>query len=340
MCIRDSPHSQQKPLLGDTPTRRHETTFGIDGGPPVTSLREQPENPFGRQDKGHDLEQQRDEEFLKALQKIGQITPKIVDLPTFGDGKLTITQFLNQFRRAADINGWSEQQMVSILPSCLVRRALLFYNTLDDGSRRPYATLVQRLKDQFHTPESQMECRNVLYTQKQGETPLVEYLEFIEGLFEELGTPDVSKIDILIANLNPTLSYHLQTRQPRTYHEAVKLVQLRDKIQPPREDNPTMKRILEQLENLSVNKREVTNNEVDVAALLRNNRRLQQQLREARSRGYGANAPHSTNQLYHRSKQGIQCYNCGKNRFFEWLEKLVNVSESSASLDSIAWQTM
>ena len=293
------PSSQEQLAVKGPLSRRYETTFGVNGGAPITTADSIEELTGNHGDNGlQEKEMQKDEEFLKALRKISQLSPKIVELPIFGDGKLTITQFLNQFQRASEINGWNEQQMANILPSCLTRRALLFYNTLAEHLRRPYAVLVKQLKSQFHSPETLMECRNALYTQKQGNTPLHEYLEYIEGLFEELGTPDVSKIDILIANLKPSLSYHLQTKQLKSYHEAVKVVQLRDKIHPPREDDKILQQILDKLSNLSTNKREITNNQVDVPTLLRNNRMMQQQLEEMRSREHGnLSFPNSTDAI-------------------------------------------
>ena len=162
-------------------------------------------------------ERKREDALLTAFTRLARLDTQVVQLPSFGDGELTADQFFRKFERVSNLNGWTKDEKVQILTSCLKRRVLTLYKSLPLDIQSDYEKAKKAVLAHNDAPEMKARLRNELYTKKQGDTPLEPYLERLEYLFGELQIPESTKIDILMANLNPQLSYKLQIRQPRRY---------------------------------------------------------------------------------------------------------------------------
>lgn len=221
--------------------------------------------------------------MIRMFSKTENINTRISDLPGFGDGILTVKQFFEKFARYAGLNHWDEQEKALILPNCLHRRALTFYNTLSNKEMNHFNAAA---------PESLAKHCAFLYTEMQGKQDLDEFLEKLEISFEESNTPDETKVDILIRGLRLDLSYLLPTKMPCTYNDAVRYVQLRNAMK--KHKDTQVEEILEiSKTNLDTQRqpstqsnrfnRFFTNEGIDSVGLLRRNRQLEQQLRQFRN---------------------------------------------------------
>lgn len=203
----------------------------------------------------------------------------------------------------------------------MTKRALTFFNTLERRVQDDYKECKKALLKQFHSPEDIAKHRTMLYTSKQEDEDLDTFLEKIEESFEELQTPDSTKIDILIASLRPELSYHLQLRQPRSYHEAVRYVQLKDALHKPQDNEiknmmqKMMLQVSEQIKDLTIgNKKTITNHDIDAATLIRQNKQMKEQIQRMQQ---GNSFPNTMVNYVDRAQHGIdrkelRCFTCNQ----------------------------
>uniref|UniRef100_A0A7M5TUQ9 CCHC-type domain-containing protein n=1 Tax=Clytia hemisphaerica TaxID=252671 RepID=A0A7M5TUQ9_9CNID len=259
------------------------------------------------------------------------LSTRIADLPCFGDKKLTIKQFFNKYERYALLNEWTELQKALILPNCLVKRALTFYNTIPLEIQKDYKQCKERITNQFCSPEDIAKHRAILYTQRQGSEDLESFLERLELSFEELGTPDTTKIDILTANLRPELAYRLQMKQPKTYNDAVRFIQLKNALERPNQQDGELKDMVRQL--LMNNGRSIShskvmdNNDFDPVAMTRQIEQLKKITKNVKSslnsitkdRSNGKTCTfckrngHVEAECRTKRYRNITCHTCGKN---------------------------
>eukprot|EP00111_Clytia_hemisphaerica_P016400 TCONS_00048555-protein len=227
----------------------------------------------------------------ESIAKISRPQVHYQDLPVFdGSGSKSYKTFIREFEEMARLGFWTEEEKLAAFPARLDKRPKLYYHRLTKELKKTYNAAKEAVKEMFGNAEDESLLRRELHTIKQGATPLLEYLHRLEELFTELDVHPNAQLDYLTAGLRPDLQDYVYLRQFKKYHEAVKALKLKESI---RREKPLDERyrviqseLTEIKEQLQQSRRQpaVTNQQADIAALLRENNRLKAELNMTNAR--------------------------------------------------------
>lgn len=108
------------------------------------------------------------------------------------------------------------------------------------------------LRKEFNAPELQYRKRQELHGIKQNMDPISTYLARLEKHSQNLNVTDQTKLDIMIAGLDPKYRQYIQMKQPRTYSDATHALLLKESVSPPKSDD-IIRHVLETVQSIKEN---------------------------------------------------------------------------------------
>jgi len=87
------------------------------------------------------------------------------------------------------------------------------------------------LLEEFNAPELQYRKRQELHGFRQNNEPIAR----VEKLSQNLNFADQTRLDIMIAGLDPQYRKFIQQKQPATYSDAAHALLLKEAVSPPPE---------------------------------------------------------------------------------------------------------
>ena len=177
----------------------------------------------------------------------------IKSLPKFGQtANDDITDFLLQLDHILIFYHLADEQKARIFPLVLQGRAYTFYLTRPDETKANYQQMREALLAEFNAPEVQYQKRQQLHELKQNEQSIHDYLSKVEKLSQHLDVANQTKLDIMIAGLDPQYRRFIQMEQPATYEDATRKLLLKESISPP-EDKKLLENVLETIQTIKNN---------------------------------------------------------------------------------------
>ena len=115
----------------------------------------------------------------------------LVDFPVFrGDDSEDVNEFIDNFRRAAKLNGWSEENLALGLPLFLKGHASAWFKSLQNSSGLSFDELISALIERFASGANEWRIRQALSNLRQHEKETVaDYLFNVSSLCSRLNLP-------------------------------------------------------------------------------------------------------------------------------------------------------
>jgi len=136
-------------------------------------------------------------------------------LPKFGESLADdIVDFLARLELALQFYDLTNQQKARIIPLILKGRAYTFYLTRPQATQDDYQLMRAALLEEFNAPELQYRKRQELHGIRQNNEPIATYLARVEKLSQNLNVADQTRLDIMIAGLDPHYRKFIQLKQP------------------------------------------------------------------------------------------------------------------------------
>ena len=241
-----------------------------------------------------------EESFLESINKLTRPNVTKKDLPIFdGTESKSFKMFLQEFEDITRLGQWTDKDKLAALPTILEGRPKLFYHRLDAAKKQSYDSAIKAIEKMFDSPENICILRRELRNIRQGELPLIQYLERLEYLFTELSVPEDRHLELLTGGLREDLQDYLDLKEIKSYDSAVRCLKMKESV---RRTKPVDARLTaicdklsaieERLDEAPAVKAAVNNNQADVATLLREINRLKSQNKNAQrghNRGDGFN---------------------------------------------------
>lgn len=138
-------------------------------------------------------------------------------------------EWLRQFEKIAEFNGWSDAKKLRALPLYLEGPAGTWYDEQPQSTKVSYATAITALREEYHMGTMRRTLKGELATRKQQDNEsLDQYTDDIIRRCRRLHVSPQDKLDYFIQGLRHDLHDYVNVNQPKTFEEARKLAKIKD----------------------------------------------------------------------------------------------------------------
>jgi len=152
--------------------------------------------------------------------------------PTFkGENNDNIEEFIRNFKRAAQLCGWSSSKQAQALPLYLKGIANQWFNSLVNKDTLSLDKLIQKLKEEFSSEGLKWRLRQNLAQRKQkANESLNIYKTDIRSHCKRLDLPKSEWLHHFVKGLTPDIKYYVILQKPRTLEQAENLARLKESV--------------------------------------------------------------------------------------------------------------
>jgi len=150
------------------------------------------------------------------------------DFPIFDEYDKTFRSFLADFNELSSVAELSDNQKLTLLPTRLRRRPKWYFRGLSNERKNTYDKAIESLTTEF---DNESLLRKDLYSIKQGQSTLDEYVEKMEQMFTELNFKPDEKLDFFMAGLDENTQNDLFLNEIDSYEKAVRRLKLKLSIE-------------------------------------------------------------------------------------------------------------
>eukprot|EP00111_Clytia_hemisphaerica_P012839 TCONS_00037751-protein len=118
------------------------------------------------------------------------------DFPIFDEYDKTFRSFLAEFNELSSVAELSDNQKLTLLPTRSRRRPKWYFRGPSNERKNTYDKAIESLTTEF---DNESLLRKDLYSIKQGQSTLDEYVEKMEQMFTELNVKPDEKLDFFMA---------------------------------------------------------------------------------------------------------------------------------------------
>ena len=150
------------------------------------------------------------------------------DFPIFDEYDLSFRSFLADFNELSSVAELSDNQKLTLLPTRFRRRPKWYFRGLSNDRNNTYDKAIESLTTEF---DNESFLRKNLYSTKQSQSTLDEYVEKMEQMFTELNVKPDEKLDFFVAGLDENAQDDLFLNKIDSYEKAVRRLKLKLSIE-------------------------------------------------------------------------------------------------------------
>lgn len=152
-------------------------------------------------------------------------------VPYSGEIAQDVNDWVSQFIRFAELQGWKESQYCQALPFYLTGQAYTWYASLDSPTSS-WAELSRALCKYFDSAGRRWQNEEALASTRQypGQ-PLDEYVERVKSLSRRVQASDMEMRKTFVRGLLPAVKTHVLMHDPQTFYDAERLARMADSAQ-------------------------------------------------------------------------------------------------------------
>ena len=265
-------------------------------------------------------------------QTSGPVSKTSVTFPIFrGDETEDVNDFIDNYKRAARLSGWSNANLAVGLPLYLRGNAAAFIKTLDGAAEMSFDDLVEALIKQFASGASEWRLRQTLAQRVQLENEAVsDYACSLRKHCARLNLPRAEWLHKFVSGLRKEIREYVVLMQPESLESAEELAKLKQNLLSSSEKTPVFdakefsKQVVEGLSKVIAPTEGKTINVLDRQSTSADRSHMRRMIRDEVTQVMGNTAPNSNRFQQRRnptfSSRGFRprvstdktCYNCGR----------------------------
>ena len=193
-----------------------------------------------------------------TMQRGNNPSKLVVSFPVFrGDESEDVHEFITNYKRAARLNGWNEENLALGLPLYLKGHASAWFKTLEAPDEMTFEDLCQALTEHFASGASEWRVRQALSKRRQLENePVADYSYSLRMHCAKLDLPRSEWTHYFVHGLRPEIREYVVLQQPENLAVAENFAKLKESVLTGSEKQPAIdaKKISAQIvEELSKN---------------------------------------------------------------------------------------
>ena len=188
--------------------------------------------PMSRQERADDSVAQICDAIRSMAVQENPRSKLVVSFPVFrGDESEDVFDFLDNFKRAATLNGWSNEDLAVGLPLYLKGHASAWFKSLGNVDGKTFDQLKALMTEHFASGASAWRIRQTLGQRRQLEKePVSEYSYSVRMHCARLNLPISEWTHYFVQGLKPEIREYVILQQPENYEVAENYAKLKESV--------------------------------------------------------------------------------------------------------------